>query len=203
MSVNTRTPALVCSVALHTGVVVLALCPFFSSLPQQQVVDIDVVKISSLERTHDPAPAPATAVPVEQPVPKTTSRMGQLVKPQKLQQSTAASLPPTTGPQTPKATKQIAATIIEPVFTAEYLHNTPPAYPDSARRNGVEGKVTLKVNVGKDGDALEVNIEHSSGEELLDDAALDAVKQWHFAPARCGDETLESNVLVPIEFKLE
>jgi len=200
MSASIPVPSLACSIALHTSVIALSLCPFSTSLPQQQVVDIDVVKISMLEEGHDATTAAAT-MPAEPLTSKPASPLGQSAQPVKPQQS-KASAPPTSGPQSPKATKQIAA-IVEPIFSAAYLHNTPPAYPDSARREGVEGRVLLKIAVGKDGDAHAVDIQHSSGHEALDNAARDAVKGWHFVPAKRGDETLESNVIVPIEFRLE
>jgi protein TonB len=202
MSTSLQIPALACSVALHTGIIALGLCQFSASFPQQQVVDIEVVKISSLEPAHEKQAA-TTATPGESVMPKPVSPLGMEppAKPVKPHQSKVAALP-TSGPQSPKATKQVAA-VVEPLFSAAYLHNTPPSYPDSARRDGVEGKVLLKITVGKDGDAQAVDIAHSSGHEELDSAAQKAVKSWHFVPARRGDETLESNVIVPIEFKLE
>ena len=37
---------------------------------------------------------------------------------------------------------------------------------------------------------------------ILDKAAIDAVKNWKFVPAKRGDKAITKNVLVPIEFKL-
>jgi periplasmic protein TonB len=47
-----------------------------------------------------------------------------------------------------------------------------------------------------------VLVYRSSGISRLDDAALAAVKRWRFVPAKRGAQTVESWVLVPIEFEL-
>jgi protein TonB len=89
-----------------------------------------------------------------------------------------------------------------PGFGAAYLHNPKPVYPPLARKMGIEGKVTLKVFVSKDGKPLELDVADSSGNDLLDKAAFDAVKNWRFVPARKGDVPHAEWVQVPIAFKL-
>jgi protein TonB len=42
----------------------------------------------------------------------------------------------------------------------------------------------------------------SSGHEVLDDAALEAVRAWLFVPAHLGEFAVDSTVDVPIEWKL-
>jgi protein TonB len=88
-------------------------------------------------------------------------------------------------------------------FDADYLHNPKPVYPALSRRQSEEGKVLLKVRVSAQGNALEVAISRSSGFPRLDSAAIDAVTHWRFVPAKRGDETVDSSVIVPITFALE
>lgn len=90
----------------------------------------------------------------------------------------------------------------EPIFDAVYLNNPRPIYPSAARDGGVQGKVLLEVNVTKQGVAGEIVVSSSSGFEVLDDAALSAVRQWRFIPAKKGAEIVEAKVVVPVEFKL-
>jgi protein TonB len=47
-----------------------------------------------------------------------------------------------------------------------------------------------------------VQIESSSGWPILDEAALRAVKNWRFHPARVGGIPIPSTVTVPIRFEL-
>ncbi len=84
-----------------------------------------------------------------------------------------------------------------------YLKNPAPLYPNAARENGWQGVVLLKVLVQKDGTAGEVIVEKSSGHQILDEAALNTVKKWHFLPSRIGNIPLVSWVQIPIRFVLE
>jgi protein TonB len=50
-------------------------------------------------------------------------------------------------------------------------------YPSAARLNGLEGKVVLKAIIRSDGHLAEVSVQKSSGHSVLDEAAMEAVKQ--------------------------
>lgn len=93
--------------------------------------------------------------------------------------------------------------VIPPSFGAAYLRNPAPSYPVTARRNNVQGTVTLRVLVTREGWPARVDLERSSGSSQLDQAALDTVKTWRFAPARRGNEPIDDTVIVPIVFRLE
>ncbi|RMD63666.1 MAG: energy transducer TonB [Alphaproteobacteria bacterium] len=80
--------------------------------------------------------------------------------------------------------------------------NPPPRYPYLARRRGQEGRVVLRVVVGADGRVHAIRVHRSSGYRLLDEAALDAVKRWHFTPARRGGVPVTGTLDVPISFRL-
>ena len=60
----------------------------------------------------------------------------------------------------------------------------------------------LKVRVLADGTVASVAVATSSGHEVLDEAALEAVRAWHFVPAKQAGQTVESTVNVPINFNL-
>lgn len=89
-----------------------------------------------------------------------------------------------------------------PKVNAAYLHNPRPDYPEMAKRRQWEGKVILRVQVLASGRAGQVTIAGSSGHEILDEAALEAVRNWHFVPAKRGDQPVDSVVNVPINFNL-
>jgi protein TonB len=61
----------------------------------------------------------------------------------------------------------------------------------------------LRVRVSAHGLPLAVEIKQSSGFPRLDEAARAAVERWRFIPARQGSETVDSSVLVPLQFALE
>ena len=93
-------------------------------------------------------------------------------------------------------------TVTSPKFGVAYLNNPKPGYPAFARRMGMEGTVMLKVLVSRQGTALKIEMAHSSGHEILDKAAADAVRNWHFVPARKGNSPMEESVKVPVAFRL-
>jgi len=78
----------------------------------------------------------------------------------------------------------------------------PPEYPPWCLRRGIEGQVKVRVLVGEDGLPQELTIAKSSGDSALDNAALDAVKQWVFVPATRHGVPVRGWAIVPIEFKL-
>ena len=89
-----------------------------------------------------------------------------------------------------------------PKFNAAYLSNPAPVYPRRSRMLEEEGVVKLKVHVSTEGNALGVQLFKSSGFSRLDDAALAAVQNWRFVPAKRGDQSIEGWVIVPVSFKL-
>jgi protein TonB len=85
---------------------------------------------------------------------------------------------------------------------ARYRDTPRPEYPESARRQGREGRVLLRVLVDDQGRSKRVEINSSSGSDALDRAAVEAIKRWRFHPARHADKSIESWLRVPIEFRL-
>jgi protein TonB len=85
----------------------------------------------------------------------------------------------------------------------DYIQNPPPQYPELAKQMRQEGIVMLSVDVNKEGNPVNVEIIHGSGFRLLDQAALKAVWHWKFQPGRIGNMAVESEVRVPVRFRLE
>jgi periplasmic protein TonB len=130
----------------------------------------------------EPAPAPYAVAP--QPAPQPPAPPAPAV-------ITAPPPPPLPAPVTAAR------------FDADYLKNPPPAYPSISRRMREEGKVLLTVRVSAQGNAESVQVRQSSGFPRLDEAALEAVRQWRFVPARRGDEAIVASVIVPLIFRLD
>lgn len=90
-----------------------------------------------------------------------------------------------------------------PKFGADYLNNPPPVYPLAARRRNIEGHVLLRAEIQPDGSCSQVEIKQASPHELLNQAALEAVKKWRFVPASQDGRNVTAWVEIPIKFKLE
>ncbi|MDH3605077.1 MAG: TonB family protein [Candidatus Tectomicrobia bacterium] len=61
---------------------------------------------------------------------------------------------------------------------SHFVHRPTPVYPLSARQQGMEGTVTLRVEMLADGTVGQINVLESAGHPILDEAAQNTVKQW-------------------------
>lgn len=78
-----------------------------------------------------------------------------------------------------------------------------PVYPSICRTMGAEGKVTLHVLVDKGGNVAKVRVLKSSGNEALDEAAMEALRASTFSPALQGDKPVAVWLSYPVVFSLE
>ncbi|MDN5871713.1 MAG: energy transducer TonB [Nitrococcus sp.] len=140
-------------------------------------------------------PVPMEPAPLPQPQPRPQRQ------PSAPKHSVAepAPEPPRSAPVADTARQ---APVTPPNVMAAYQNNPPPVYPLRSRSLGEEGQVLLRVHITADGSVDQIEVERSSGYERLDQAALEAVRDWRFAPARRGDEPVGAWVLVPIHFKM-
>ncbi len=76
------------------------------------------------------------------------------------------------------------------IRTPTKIKDVKPVYPAIAQAARVAGVVVIEAMIGPDGKVLEANVVRSV--PLLDQAALDAVRQWEYTP------TLLNGVPVPI-----
>jgi protein TonB len=75
-----------------------------------------------------------------------------------------------------------------------------PLYPVDAKKAGVSGTVVLGAIIGTDGTVKELHV--VSGPEPLQQAALDAVRQWRYRPYLLNDEPVEVRTTINIIFTL-
>lgn len=148
----------------------------------------------------------APAAPKKPPVIRKPDRM-PAPEPAPAAQPEAAPAPARPAPVASPARPAPAApapsqTFTEANYRANYKSNPKPEYPRLAKSRGWQGKVLLRVQVTADGRSAGVAVQQSSGHKQLDDAAIEAVRNWTFIPAKRGDTPVASTVTVPIQFKL-
>jgi protein TonB len=83
------------------------------------------------------------------------------------------------------------------------LRSFDPPYPSRSRFAGEEGTVLVKVSISPLGAVLDAQVERSSGYQRLDEAALQSIRSWRFAPATRGAQAVASWVSVPVKFILK
>jgi TonB family protein len=75
-------------------------------------------------------------------------------------------------------------------------------YPLAARREGISGRVMLRIIVGTDGCVWHTELLRSSGSRLLDEAAMRAAEYFRFYPALRNGQPVVGRVRLPIAFQL-
>jgi len=86
------------------------------------------------------------------------------------------------------------------VQAALLIHEVEPKYPSMARFAHVEGVVLLKAIIGRDGTVQ--NLVLVSGQLMLVQAAMDAVKQWVYKPTYLNGVPVEVVTEVSVHFYL-
>jgi protein TonB len=75
-------------------------------------------------------------------------------------------------------------------------------YPPLARRLGMEGKVVVRIVVDRGGKLKEVSVVKSSGNKILDRAALKLIEKCNFPPLPPEYQKGVFDVEVPIRYEL-
>lgn len=140
-----------------------------------------------------PSPQPVRIdVPADPPIVVADPQPGDIAMDPVIEKP-AVSGQPSLGPDEPQEGAYLA-----------YRHAPPPPYPPQAIRAGETGTVILRATVDVDGTPLEVVIERSSGNRLLDNAARRHVlAKWRFEPATRDGVAVRAIGRVPIEFTLD
>ena len=189
-------------------------------VPKPRPVEIEIIKpvIEPPPEVKPPPPPPppppkkVVKQPPPQPKPQPALKTPEAepdIKPDDIvvQENTTAErttapveAAPPAPPPPPEPVKEEPVT--EAMGYAGYLNNPAPKYPSFAQRQGWQGTVVLRVRVLASGKVQGVEIKKSSGRKTLDEAAIEAVKGWEFAPSKRGNTPIDGWATVPIEFKL-
>jgi TonB family protein len=80
------------------------------------------------------------------------------------------------------------------------INSVSPVYPSFARERGLEGQVRLDVYVSAEGAVEEIKVLNGSGLFAL--AAVDAVKQWRYAPLLAEGKAVPVVTTVDLDFRI-
>ena len=78
-----------------------------------------------------------------------------------------------------------------------------PIYPYNAQRRNIEGKVFLSFVVDLNGKVSDVTVLKSTPEDLFNEAAIVAVKQWLFEPVQLKGKKIYVKMYQELEFRLD
>ena len=197
------------------------------SMKSDNIIDISMVSIEKPEEPEDEPPAPVAPPPpppppppqvVEQPKPKPKPVAEPVVIPKddeiRYAEATEESVAPAE-PEVPAYTaseydpdaERIAAEV-EQNLRMGYVKNNFSyiqkrikrylVYPSQAKRTGIKGRVTLLFTINMDGSIKDIQVETSSGHEILDEAAKTAL----LTAAPFPPPPVSAQIVIPIDFKL-
>jgi len=86
------------------------------------------------------------------------------------------------------------------VQAARIVNRVQPIYPPLARQTRISGTVRLHAIISKDGTIQQLEV--ISGHPLLQQAALDAVRQWRYQPTLLNGEPVEVDTTIDVIFSL-
>jgi len=100
-------------------------------------------------------------------------------------------------PQPPEGALRVGGGISAP----KKIRDARPVYPEDARAAGVQGIVIVEAVIGKDGKVESATV--LRGIPMLDQAALDAVRQWEFTPTFVNGAPVSVIVTMTVNFTLQ
>ncbi|RJX70000.1 TonB family protein [Vibrio sinensis] len=178
--------------------------------PTPLAVEQPTIKKTAVEKAE-----PATKKQIRKPVVATK----KAIEPKKIQRKPPPKVKATTEKKVPKVSKKTTETtkkaveadnqtasqnsepmlVSKPQFSARPV---PVSYPKLARKKGLEGKTLIEVWLDSEGKQIKQKIIVSSGHPILDNRALNTIKQWQFSRRIVQGHAIAHRVQIPINFKL-
>jgi protein TonB len=196
------------AITINAIALMLLLVPV--SAPAPIAEEPETIYTIDFRKVEPPPPPKPIEVPVMRPQPQTRAPV-PVTQPQPVPQPVNQDVIVPDGneyvPPTETTTDPLPPTIPGPdplpSTRLEYAFAPAPTYPREALLDGIEGTVLLRVLVGVDGKPLSVEIERSSGNRRLDDAARRQVlRKWSFKPAIRNGQAVQVYGLVPVNFSI-
>jgi protein TonB len=142
-------------------------------------------RLDTLLIPHAPPPPPPPPPGRATPAPGPGTVVGGVV-PESL-----PSAPP------PAGAVRVGGTIAEPTK----LRHVNPVYPDIAKQARVQGVVILEATISPTGKVGDVKV--LRGVPLLDEAALEAVRQWEYSPTLLNGVPVPVIMTITVRFRLQ
>lgn len=155
-------------------------------------------------------PVPAESIPTEEPAEAlvTTSELA-MTEAQPVAAAAAAPASPggspdSTGSSAIGSTSSGGSTKGGGIAAPGILSKADPVYPSSARKAGQEGTVLLRIEILTNGRTGAISIARSTGYAALDEAAIEAVANWQFIPAKdlATGRAVPCTTTLPVSFRL-
>lgn len=225
-----RWHAVICAVTVTIGVYLLL--PYLEQLNAQPEKRTEIRRVNTVslpppvkdKPTLEPEPEmKKTKRNVREKAPKPElKKQVKPVKPKPVQTSLSLETPGVQGdfvvdfrvhkaPVTTHTVEQAQAPAkVKSEYTVTELDGVPkptnrlsPIYPFRARRQKVEGAVTVEFTIDTDGRTSDLRIIEAEPANTFDEAALRAIRKWRFKPGRKNGKAVVTRVQQTITFELD
>jgi len=154
------------------------------------------------EKKQVETPPPPQPLSVETPIESHHEPVVPLPQPapQRIEVAPVVAVVPVESPAPPK---QSGPLVLGGELALKCPERKPPLYPATSKRLREEGLVMVRAELDEEGRVEHASIKSSSGYERLDDAALNAVRQWRCHPAQRDGQPVRAVAMQPFNFVLE
>lgn len=206
-----RLPALVLVIAVHA-----LLASALAGLGYRAVKTRQDSLVAINLAPPPPPPSPSRPAPPESQALQTSVQPAPVTVPAPVPRPVVAMVP-TSAPQVPvmaittppapvaspaPAPPAPPATVTSDALGTRMIAGAPPRYPVESRRKKEQGTVELALVLGLDGKVESISVASSSGFARLDQAALEAVRRWRWAPTLRDGAPVRVRGIVEIPFVL-
>ncbi len=225
-----RFMTIVLSIVVHLvvigAVIVLPLLYINSDLPKPNDVIQAFAAPQPVAPPPPPPPPPPAAAPPPKPVPTTGQNLAPVAAPNKITTPPPVTPPPASNeqgvpggvpggiaggvaggivggiPEAPPGPPAGAPVRVGGKIAApDLVRRVEPKYPAIAQNAHVGGTVVLEATVDTSGRVQSVRV--LRGVPLLNDAAIDAVKQWRYSPLRLNGTPTPFILTVTVTFQMQ
>lgn len=152
------------------------------------------------EAQHDLDAAEATLLSARRSQPTEIAPHDMLARfyARRVIESASAVTPPAPAPPPGSPDADGFYRIVDPKLAPRRLDV--PQYPDTAQSSGIDGAVLIEVSLDESGRTIDMRVLRSI--PILEEAALEAVRNWHYDPALVDGHPVPTRVTVTIAFSL-
>lgn len=208
---QSRLPAIVIAIAVH-ALLAMALAGLGYRVVKTREDSLIAVNLAP----PPPPPSPSKPAPPESQTLQTSVQPAPVTVPAPVPRPVVAMVP-TSAPSVPvmaiaappalvsapaPAPPAPPATVTSDALGTRMISGAPPRYPVESRRKKEQGTVELALVLGLDGRVETISIASSSGFARLDQAALEAVRRWRWAPTLRDGAPVKVRGTVEIPFVL-
>ncbi|MBT4485471.1 MAG: energy transducer TonB [Candidatus Latescibacteria bacterium] len=201
--------SLIVSIFFTTMIIIVPL-PYREQIEQKIEAPPVIIKLENIPETRQTVMLPAPALPFD-PDGLVIEVEDDMIPDDVTIESTELDLKAAAPPSPPAAilASDPGASAEEDEIFEYFAVEEPPAravpvipeYPEIAERAGIEGNVTMKVLVNKEG--LVDSVEVIGGPKVFHKSSIEAARKTKFTPAKHMDRAVSCWVIMPFKFELE